>query len=71
MDPNQAKIIIGVLLLLVLVSFFFKVTRKFAVWGIIFVLGLGIGFMSGLSITKEHIKKNNPVCHEVIFQKKK
>ena len=70
MDPNQVKIILGVLLLIVIVSFFFKVTRKLATWGIIAVLCLGLGFLAGVGITKEHIKKNHPVCHEVIYPKK-
>ncbi|MCB0501674.1 MAG: hypothetical protein KDD32_03260 [Bacteroidetes bacterium] len=70
MDPNQVKIIIGILLLAVIVSFFFKVTRKLAVWGIVAVLCLGFGFLVGIAATKDHIKKNHPVCHEVIYSKK-
>ncbi|MCP4124053.1 MAG: hypothetical protein GY751_20105 [Bacteroidetes bacterium] len=68
MEANQVQIILGVLLVITIASFFFKVTRKLAVFGIIAVLCLTIGFLAGVGVTKETIKTNNPVCYKVIYE---
>lgn len=69
MDPQQIQLVLGIIVILTIVSFFFKITRKLAVYAIIGAFFLFIGFMAGLGISKEYIKKNNPVCHEVIYGK--
>jgi hypothetical protein len=69
MEPQQIQVILGIILILTIVSFFFKVTRKLAVFAIIGAFCLFIGFLAGVGASKEIIKKNNPVCFQVIYNK--
>ena len=68
MDPNQIKLIIGILFLIFVASMFFKTTRKLAFLGVFLAIGLFVGFVLGIGISKEAIKKQNPICYKAIYE---